>query len=441
MSRSVPAFAIALAALALCAQPLRAANWTVIRVNHMLLTPPGGTTVQEMSGVTYVGPAGDAFRFIAAEQTKGELVRFDVSIDASGALTAISNVTAIDISSNADLEGIAYTNPTRNSVFVSDEIASGPRVLEVNLANGFTIQTASIPPVFTANERTNRGFESLARSLDATEMWTANEEALTVDGPVATPDAGTVVRLLRLGVSGNTLTADQQFAYPVDAMHGPYYLGRGQSGLSDLALMPDGTLLALERSLGDGGTIAYRNRIYEIDRTSATDVSGAAFAAGLIGQTYTPVAKHLLWQGAADAAAGQNLEGLALGPRLADGRWLLIGVVDDQPGDLDTLSANTVVAFVASPVVSADFDGSGEIDGADFLAWQRGVGKTVGANLTDGDADRDGDVDAADLAAWRAAASVPANNAVPEPAGAALMAPAIGGLLWARSRRRRTATR
>ena len=48
---------------------------------------------------------------------------------------------------------------------------------------------------------------------------------------------------------------------------------------------------------------------------------------------------------------------------------------------------------------SADFDTDGDIDGADFLAWQRGFG-TPNANKPDGDADNDNDVDADDLVVW-----------------------------------------
>ena len=48
----------------------------------------------------------------------------------------------------------------------------------------------------------------------------------------------------------------------------------------------------------------------------------------------------------------------------------------------------------------SDFDGDQDIDGADFLAWQRGFG-TPNANKPDGDADNDNDVDAADLSRWQ----------------------------------------
>jgi hypothetical protein len=179
--------------------------------------------------------------------------------------------------------------------------------------------------------------------------------------------------------------------------------------------MPDGTLLTLERSVVVATPI-FLNRIYETSFAGATDVSVGALANGLTGQSYTPVGKQLLWSGAADNSAGQNLEGLALGPRLANGSWILLGVVDDNPADDDTLSANTVVAFLATANPTADFNTSGDADGADFLAWQRGFGKTVGAKLTDGDADRDGDVDNADYNLWKSAFAHPASMPVPEPA-------------------------
>jgi hypothetical protein len=49
----------------------------------------------------------------------------------------------------------------------------------------------------------------------------------------------------------------------------------------------------------------------------------------------------------------------------------------------------------------ADFDQDGVVDGADFLAWQRGMGVMSGAARPDGDADGDGAVDGDDLTLWR----------------------------------------
>jgi len=50
--------------------------------------------------------------------------------------------------------------------------------------------------------------------------------------------------------------------------------------------------------------------------------------------------------------------------------------------------------------LTADFDADGDIDGFDFLTWQRGFGTQTGASLADGDADAEEDVDAIDLAVW-----------------------------------------
>ena len=423
-----------------------AANWQINRVNHMVLSPPAGVTVDQMSGVTYLGLVGGNHRFIAAEEVRGELVGFNVAFNANGRITAIGNIAAISINPSEDLEdfeGIAFTNPTRNSVFLSDEDALGAGdnlgVREVSLATGAELQAVNIPAVF-ATRRANRGFESLARSPDGSVMWTANEQALTVDGPISTSSVRTNVRLLKLNVAGDAVTAGPQFAYQVEPIHGTSPIGSPQSGLSDLVALPDGTLISLERSVSFlASPSTYLNRIYEIDFNGATDISAGLTAGGLAGQSFTPVGKQLLWSGPVDGTNGQNLEGLTLGPRLANGDWLLVGVVDDEASD--SLSMNTVVAFTLTPILSADFDDDGDVDGGDFLNWQRGFGKTIGATQTEGDADRDGDVDAADLTHWNAAfaatalpAGETASAVVPEPTSAVLT---LCGLLASKNCRRR----
>jgi hypothetical protein len=235
---------------------------------------------------------------------------------------------------------------------------------------------------------------------------------------------------LKFAVAGNAVTAGAQYAYEVEPIHGASTLGNPQSGLSDLVAMPDGTLLALERSVAVATPI-YLSRIYEVDSSGATDFGAAQFAAGLAGHSYSPVAKQLLWSGAADAAAGQNLEGLALGPRLANGSWTLVGVVDGGDG----FSGNTVVSFKATANPSADFDGDGDADGEDFLRWQRGLGKAIGVSHAEGDADRDGDVDQDDLKLWKGAAGASAKS-IPEPTAAVMALAGLAMGAWAALARR-----
>ncbi|BBO30969.1 esterase-like activity of phytase family protein [Lacipirellula parvula] len=414
---------LALLLTAACAELGHAANWAVTRVNHTLLTPPTGVTVAEMSGVTYVGEVDGLSRFIAAEETKGELIQFDLAFNAAGGIASVTNITPIDLVATNDFEGIAYTNPARNSVFLASENGVGLR--EVSLATGANLQNVTLPAVF-ANARANLSFESLTRAADGRAMWTANEQALTVDGPTATAAAGTTVRLLKLNVDGNAVTPSSQFAYQVDPIHGTSTLGSPQSGLSDLTLMPDGTLLALERSVAVTTPI-YRDRIYEVDFTGVTDVSVAPYDAGLSGKSFTAVGKSLLWSGAIDAGLGQNMEGLTLGPRLPNGDWSLIGVVDNGDGS----SGNTLVAFTAHLVPSADFNADGAIDGADFLQWQRGAGLAANATHQEGDANLDGKIDAADLNIWKAAfggAAASAVQPIPEPVAATLAIIAIAAI-------------
>jgi hypothetical protein len=98
-----------------------------------------------------------------------------------------------------------------------------------------------------------------------------------------------------------------------------------------------------------------------------------------------------------------------------------------------TRLAGFTVTFV-NPGQAGDFDGDGDVDGADFIVWQTNYPTTSGAGLDDGDADSDGDVDGADFAAWQSNFPVgpgPGSSPVPEPSAALLMAISlIGAAHW-----------
>jgi len=70
---------------------------------------------------------------------------------------------------------------------------------------------------------------------------------------------------------------------------------------------------------------------------------------------------------------------------------------------------------------SADFDEDNDVDGADFLAWQRGLGIVDGALPSQGDSDADGDVDRVDLVVWQESFG----DEAPEAASAAPVEPSL----------------
>ena len=82
---------------------------------------------------------------------------------------------------------------------------------------------------------------------------------------------------------------------------------------------------------------------------------------------------------------------------------------------------------------SADFDRDGDVDGQDFLTWQRNFGATF-ALQSEGDANFDGTVDANDLAAWQDSygSLLLAVIAVPEPTDLLLTCTAFLGLVLRR---------
>lgn len=77
-------------------------------------------------------------------------------------------------------------------------------------------------------------------------------------------------------------------------------------------------------------------------------------------------------------------------------------IVDVGGGGIESaVRIDNVLLVTAAPVISADFDEDEDVDGADFLLWQRGVGAYLTAAKLDGDADDDGNVLGGDLAIWK----------------------------------------
>ena len=109
-----------------------------------------------------------------------------------------------------------------------------------------------------------------------------------------------------------------------------------------------------------------------------------------------------------------------------------------------TLIDNVVVEAIGPPANTADFNGNGVIDAADYTVWRDHLPITDGsASQSDGDANGDGDVDETDYDLWAAgfgtvipgSASL-GNSAVPEPATGCLALAGVAALGACRRRRK-----
>lgn len=100
-------------------------------------------------------------------------------------------------------------------------------------------------------------------------------------------------------------------------------------------------------------------------------------------------------------------------------------------------AGDPLLVITATPAETADFDDDGDVDGADFLSWQRNISTNTGATREQGDANGDGAVNGDDLAVWQdqfGQASVSAQQPVPEP-GAIGLALLAASVCWAVARR------
>ncbi len=310
-------------------------------------------TISELSGIDHLGSGF----LMAVQDDGGKLVMMNLTFANDGTIDGVTVTGGVSLADSLDFEAVAVDTTGSPRVHLAEEGVPSIRVYDY--ISGSLYQPLSSPSVFAAR-RNNRGFESLSLDIARDTLWTATEEALTVDGPASSPTNSTTVRLLEhvRGTSG-FFQPTAQFAYDVEPMHGPRFPDNsGRSGLTDLVALPKGTLLALERSFAFASPI-FLTRIFEVDPCEATNIAAVP---SLIGATYTPATKELLYSG--DHA---NLEGLTLGPQLPDGSFTLIGVIDDG----DFLSPNSLVVFSLTGNIRriADWNGDWIVNTADFIAY------------------------------------------------------------------------
>ncbi|MEG3837599.1 esterase-like activity of phytase family protein [Microcoleus sp. Z1_C3] len=321
-----------------------------------------GTQVGGLSGIDY-DQINNRYYSISDDRSDRNPARFyTLNIDlSSGSLSSsginFSGVTTLLNQNNQpfatntiDPEGIGLTS--NGTVFVSSEgevstlagRLQSPFVNEFALGTGRQLRQLPVPSKFvpvigpadapTAGVRNNLAFENLTITPDGKFLFTATENALVQDGPVATTNTGSRSRILKYNLT--TGQPEQEFLYLTDPVAVPAVpeTGFNTNGLVELlALDNRGTFLALERSFsagapGTGNTI----KLYEVRLNGASDISGINSLDAININTVRPVEKRLVlnFDSLGLPTGWDNVEGMTLGPVLPNGQQSLVLVSDNN---------------------------------------------------------------------------------------------------------------
>ena len=219
---------------------------------------------------------------------------------------------------NRDEEGICYV-PQTQTVFVSGE--ADQEILEYNLQGQLTGRKLNIPAIFKT-AYPNGGFEALSYQVSTHRFWTTSEFTLKADGEKPTIKRK-ISNRLRLQAFGDDLQPREQYWYVSDSTAISKKKGRSIVGVSGLAALDNGQIVVLEREMHfpkkQIGSYALI-KLYLVDPTQQQ--SGEVLRKTLLTEFRTKV--NLTRRSFA------NYEGICVGPKLSDGRQLLILVSDSQ---------------------------------------------------------------------------------------------------------------
>jgi hypothetical protein len=313
------------------------------------------TNRNEWWGLSDRGPGGGVLNYetrlqrftLDVNQATGAISGFQVQqtirfSSPAGALNGLAPSNPSVLGNSFDPEGMVI-NPVTGNILVSDEY--GPSVYEFNRAGqlvrqytipdnlvpraGSTVNYNAAPPTLTSGREGNRGFEGLAISPDGRYAYAMLQNGTIQDGWTAS-SRGQYTRIVKFDTETGLAVA--QYAYQLDRA------GQGQ-GISALVALGNDKFLVLERNnrgVGVGATLATADKsVYQIDLSTATDVTNVNLpASGVFAGAVVKGGKVIDLDANTLAALGgrspEKWEGLAIGPQLADGRYLVLAGTDND---------------------------------------------------------------------------------------------------------------
>jgi 3-phytase len=307
-----------------------------------------GTEVGGLSSMAY-DAAADRYYVLSDDQSVIDPARFyTFALDVADGDLVPGDVVVTDVTTllneagmpfpaaSFDPEGLALTKDGR-LVLTSEGIAAAlvPPWVRLFGLDGRQLEDLPVPAAFvpagspqTRGVRQNLGFESGATV--GPYFFTGSEGALVQDGPAAALGVESPARLLRYNLK--TGRPDRQYVYWTEPIAEPPVppTAFAVNGLVELLPLDKHSFLAMERSFsvgapGTGNTI----KLFTVELSGAQNVNGRESLAGQLG-SIEPVSKELLLDLDVLGIPLDNVEGMAFGPDLPDGRRSLVLVSDNN---------------------------------------------------------------------------------------------------------------
>ena len=318
-------------------------------------------SVNQWFGLSDRGPGGGTLDYntrlqrfsLDVDKTTGAISNFQIQQtilfqNGSIYLNGLAPASASTLGNSFDPEGIVVL-PRSGNFLVSDEY--GPSVYEFNRGGQF-IRSFSVPSnilpksggstdylaspkpgTLTSGREGNRGLEGLAVSPDGRYAFAMLQNGVITDGNSSGAEFARsgYTRILKYDVdSGNVVG---QYAYQLAST------GQGR-GISEIVALDDHRFMVIERNnrgVGVNSNLASPDKnIFMIDLNGASDVSSVdlttPLGSGIIPVTKSPAFIDLdaITIAAFNNKSPEKWEGLAVGPQLNDGSYLLLAGTDND---------------------------------------------------------------------------------------------------------------
>lgn len=303
-----------LMALLLMPLTLMAQEATVLKQRKFPKTVPAGN----YSGIAWLGGSKYAVANDKSPTTGFYLMTINIDSIVGDILSVRLDTFLTCGQPTRDEEGVCYM-PQNQTVFVSGE--KDQEILEFDLQGQLTGRKLNIPEIFKT-AYSNRGFEALTYQQITHRFWTTSENTLQADGEKPTIDKK-IKNRLRFQSFGDDLQPKEQYWYVTDSAIVKKHKGTSIMGVGGLAALDDGRIVVLEREMyfpkKQIGSYCLV-KLYVVD--PGKHQPGEVLSKTLLTTFRTRF--NLTRRNFA------NYEGICVGPKLADGRQLLILICDSQ---------------------------------------------------------------------------------------------------------------